>query len=448
MTARSHSSSRSLLAWLPAPLVRVALALVLLAGAAKYVRSSIWLQWGKVPGDLAVFYVTGLAVRQGIGLYDPEAQRDLAVAVIGEIRAGRYQVPLDSNTHPPSEVWLPVLVSLLPWPVVAELFRILLHIGFVGLILLLVRDLRRAAASVERQLLGAALAVWLIPVQTSVNFGQMDIPILLLLWLARDLYRRPNGAVWCGVAIGVAACLKPSPVVLLVFFLVRADWRVILGAVGTALAHLLVSSALLGGFGVWFEWAFQVLPHLLGGSTNYANQTFNGLVYHLYADPKLLLSLAPPPALPAARLLAMLLNLAFLGGAAYLAWRFARRGAGVKFDLGYSLFIVVMLVTSSISWEHYYTWLLFPLAVLLRPDAGWFGGERDWPWAALGLLAYVLVIVTPRFYLLDDRSLYDTYWALRLIIPLKVYGSALIALLLARSLIAHRPVMQPLTPNP
>jgi hypothetical protein len=89
--------------------------------------------------------------------------------------------------------------------------------------------------------------------------------------------------------------------------------------------------------------------------------------------------------------------------------------------------------------------MLFPLAALLRPDAGWWRGEHDWPWAALGLAAFGLIIVTPQFYLLDDRTLYDTYWILRLTIALKVYGSMLVAALIARSLIARR---APLTAEP
>jgi alpha-1,2-mannosyltransferase len=421
----------------PGPrLARAALILVIVAGAAKYVRSTILLQIGEVPGDLAVFYVTGLAVRQGIGLYDPEAQRALAVEVIGPERAGRYRAPLDSNTHPPSEVWLPVLVSYLPWPQAADIWRGVLHFSFLAAITWIALDLRRAGASTERVLLAVALAIWLIPVQTSIDFGQLDVPILLLLLLARDLYRRPGGEVWCGVAIGVAACLKPSPVVLLAFFLVRGDWRVIGGAVGAAVVHLVVSSALLGP-GAWFDWAFNVLPHLLGGSTNYANHTFNGLSYHLFADPQLLHSLAPPPPLLGARALAQVLNLAALGGAAWLVWKCARRGRDLSFELGYGLFALVMLVTSSLSWEHYYTWVLLPIAALLMPGADWFRGPRDWPWAALGLAAYGLIIATPRFYLLRDMSLYDTYWFLRLFISLKVYGALLLGVLVIRAMRRH-----------
>jgi alpha-1,2-mannosyltransferase len=387
--------------------------------------------------------VTGLAVRQGIGLYDPEAQRELAVQVIGPIRAGRYRTPLDSNTHPPSEVWLPVLVSFLPWPQAADIWRGALHVGFLAAIVWVFLDLRRQGASKERLLLAVALAVWLIPVQTSVDFGQLDVPILLLLLLARDLYRRPNGAVWAGAAIGVAACLKPSPVLLLIYFLVRGDWRVIAGAVGAALAHVVLSGALLGPQ-VWFDWVFKVLPQLLGGSTNYANHTFNALSYHLFAEPRLLTSLAPPPALPAARALTTVLNVAVMGAAIFVTWKYARRwnaGAGsgrplLAFELGYGLFILVTLVTSSLSWEHYYTWAYLPIAALLAPAAGVYRNWRDWPWLAAGLLAYGLIIMTPRFYLLPDLDQYSIHWVLRLLIPVKVYGSLLLSVLITRVLVA------------
>ena len=88
--------------------------------------------------------------------------------------------------------------------------------------------------------------------------------------------------------------------------------------------------------------------------------------------------------------------------------------------------------------------VLLPIAALLVPGAGWFRGRRDWLWAVAGLAAYGLIIVTPRIYLLDDRSLYDTYSILRLFISLEVYGSVMLAAFLARSLVAnlHLPIPQ------
>ncbi len=66
MTAEAKPRAQGSLGLLPTPIVRLALILVLLAGVAKYVRSTILLQWGKVPGDLAA----SVAARRLLELMD------------------------------------------------------------------------------------------------------------------------------------------------------------------------------------------------------------------------------------------------------------------------------------------------------------------------------------------------------------------------------------------
>ena len=409
--------------------------LLLLLALMRHFRVTVFLQRGHIPGDFAIIWTAGLAAQRGIDMYEPQAARELALAAVGEVRSGWYSVPLWSTTHPPSEFPLTWLFALLPWSVAASIWLVFLQFCFFATLGWLLVLLRRHRASLNAQWIFGILGVLFIPAQFSIEIGQLDLPLLALILAALALAQRGHSGR-AGIAIGIAACIKPTPVILLGLFLLRKDWRAIVGACLTAL-FLIYLSILLVGFESWATWLSRILPELLKGSTLASNQSFNGIGFHLFAAPELLHSLAPPPSIASARALTLILSIGFLGVLATIAWRFGRETADWRFQIVYALFVVYMLIGSSISWDYYYTWALLPLALLLAPRAGLLRTRRDWIWMIVYLGAYGLIALPARFYVFDP-SLYRQYLILRLLIPVHVYGALLLSGLLIRALWLNR----------
>lgn len=407
-----------------------------LAGAfllsfSRHLWVTIWLQRDQIPGDFALIWVAGLSAHRGLNLYNPALGRQLALEGIGEIRSGWYTTVQLSYAHPPSEVLGPWVLAFLPWPIARVMCWVILHLTYLTVIGWLVWLIRRQGASSATSWTFATLAMLYTPAQFSIEVGQWDIPLLALMLAGLELAQQKR-SIWMGVAVGLAATIKPTPAILLGLFLVRRDWRAIGAAIVTVLMVIGASISLVG-VDDWQVWLSQILPELLRGSTFINNQTFNGLGYHLFAEAPLLFSQESPPQILGARILTTILSLITLIGTLGLAWRFARNGKEWRLQLVYALFVIAMLVSSSISWIYYYTWALLPLALLLLPQAGIFRSRKDWPWALLYIVAYLSVMAPSRFYIFAPEA-YEANWFLRLLIPIRVYGAITLGALLIRAI--------------
>ena len=112
---------------------------------------------------------------------------------------------------------------------------------------------------------GAALALAATGIALVQNFalGQMYLPLLLSLAVGLLLVER--GRTFAGgLALGVMLPVKPFAVPLVVYFLLKREWRVVAGAGVGALAVTAVSLVALG-WAVHAEYAAVALPHQAAG---------------------------------------------------------------------------------------------------------------------------------------------------------------------------------------
>lgn len=418
-------------------LIHAAMGIILLLALARHIRVTMLLQMGEIPGDFALIWIGGLNARLGISPYDWEMGAAAAEKYVGYLASAWYTTSTMSYIHAPTELLFTWPLTFLPWTTTALVWHILLQLTFFSIVGWLIWQIRQHGASIYAQWLFAILAILFIPAQFSIEVGQWDLPILALILAALALTQRQK-SIAAGFAIGLAIAIKPTPVVLLGIFLVRKDWRAIISAASTVLA-LIGLSILLMGTQYWQEWLFQILPELLQGSTLANNQTYNGFAYRLFVDPALFWSHDPPPAIPAARWIAMTLSLSTLAGIMGIAWYTSRNiqpdtpEESHRLQLLFALFTIAMIVSSSIAWVYYYTWTLLPLALLLSPRAQITQGSRAWLWLALYLGAYALIVLPTRFYAFAPAQ-YETFWLLRLWIPTKIYGGLILAGLVIRAL--------------
>jgi alpha-1,2-mannosyltransferase len=192
-------------------------------------------------------------------------------------------------------------------------------------------------------------ALWLQPVFDTLNVGQINAILMFLVVAGFALNRRmPTLA---GVTIGVAAAVKLTPAIFIVYILLTRRFRVALMAIASA--------ALLTCIGFVVAWADSVQYWLQGtfADTAYliepiaiddvSNQSLNGVALRFFGD--------------SGRTVWLVLALVVGIGGLAVAVRAERRGAPVA---GLLTCAITSLLISPLSWHEHWIWVL-PVGVLL-----------------------------------------------------------------------------------
>jgi alpha-1,2-mannosyltransferase len=219
------------------------------------------------------------------------------------------------------------------------------------------------------------------PVRETLGEGQLNM-FLFALVLA-DVVAMRRGRPWCGVGIGLAAALKLTPGLFVVFLVLIGRWRAAAVAAGTVLGATLLGFAVDGGAS-WQYWTSTLWDtDRVGRLVNPWNQSLLGLLAHL-SDP------APP-----ARLLWALLSAGVAVLGLWRAVRVYRRGDDLA---AVTLVGLTACLISPISWVHHLYWVVPAMVVLADVAAGTpaFGMRlRDHPGVTrlgVGLLAGAVVV--------------------------------------------------------
>jgi alpha-1,2-mannosyltransferase len=182
--------------------------------------------------------------------------------------------------YPPFAALLFTVLALIPDLVL----RILVPIGNVALLVLVVHRSWRAlgirddAELRALTLLSSGVLLWLEPVRTTIALGQVSL-LLLALVMFDVLPSSPKPRRWTGVALGIAAGIKLTPLFFIPYLLLTRRVR----AAAVASATFLVTVAL--GFLVapsqavqyWFHGIFDDLHRIAPADYN-ANQSLRGML--------------------------------------------------------------------------------------------------------------------------------------------------------------------------
>lgn len=205
-----------------------------------------------------------------------------------------------------------------------------------------------------------ALAVlgWLTAFANNHVMGQVNLPVMgiTLGGLALAARGRPG---WGGALVGVACMIKMAPALFVVDALVRRQWRLVAGAVASALA---LSGVAVGVLGVEVTRRFyvDVLP-------GFASGDYNGLRVPLtlwanHSIPNLWIEAFPaevrpwreisPEAMRATRV-------TLLAVVGLSLWRSARGGADqLSCALRVGMIGVLMLLIPTYTYEHHVVWAI------------------------------------------------------------------------------------------
>lgn len=226
-----------------------------------------------------------------------------------------------------------------------------------------------ALVAIGAQLAGALLE----PVRSTLGFGQINALLMVLVVL--DVLLPGDRKRTKGLLIGVAAAIKLTPAVFVVYFLFRRDFRsaarVVAGFVAAgALLWLVRPSA---SFTYWTKLVFDA--GRIGGVDYVGNQSLHGLTVR-----------AGLPesgwVLAAAAVMALVAVIIVRAAEPVLALTACALGG---------------LLVSPISWTHHWTWCV-PILVL----AGWYAWRFDravrWVAAAVVVAGLALFIAGPMWF--------------------------------------------------
>jgi alpha-1,2-mannosyltransferase len=325
-----------------APLMRslVRVPLWLLAGGA-VIAWTAWISYANLGGrfslDLRVYRA---AAKSLIGGHDPY-----------HLRFTHFHLPF---TYPPAALltFSPFslgsvhLIEALWWVINALAVSVILYLG-IRVALELPRQRSFWLAVAFAPLLSRAFE----PLRANTSYGQINLVLLLLVVvdIARIKWRGR------GVLVGLAGAIKLTPMVYLLYFAVKGEWRPFLrgtlafAGIGAVTFIFLPSESRT----FWFHQLFD--PGRAGGVGSRRNQSWYGLVHRWpFTDHWAALSWS-------------VLALVTLGGAIVLVRRLVRRGRII--DAVVALGMCAELI-SPISWSHHWVWIVLVPVLLVRGFKG------------------------------------------------------------------------------
>ncbi|WP_157984855.1 glycosyltransferase 87 family protein [Lentzea terrae] len=273
--------------------------------------------------DLGVYLEGGRTWRSGADLYGPDFQ-------------GPGGLPF---TYPPFAALLFSGLTPLPLPVSAVLFTA------AGIALFTAACHTAALGKTTVPWAGfglAAVCLLLEPLRGSIGLGQINMVLIGLVVADCLLPRTP----WPrGVLVGLAAAIKLTPAIFVLFFLARGRWRPALTAVGTFAAAGMVGWVLAPAQSQQFWFHAMLDPGRVGGLAYSANQSLKGLLFRLGA---------PEPVW-------LVLCAVVLATTLFLLPR-------LRDDLtAVSAVAATGLLISPVSWSHHWLWIAPALLLLKNP---------------------------------------------------------------------------------
>ncbi|WP_216213793.1 glycosyltransferase 87 family protein [Amycolatopsis aidingensis] len=285
--------------------------------------------------DIHVYRAGGRALLSGIGLYSAD---------FPELVPG---MPLPF-TYPPFSALLFVPLTLVPWHLAKVIMTLFSVLGLLATTVIFARRTwpnRGYAATVAL----AVAAVWFIfePVKSTISFGQVNLILMAMVVVdcLRYRLRWPRG-----ILVGVAAAVKLTPAVFVLFFLVRRQYRAALWSLAAFLACGVLALILVPSDSITYWFQALIDPARIGGLEYAFNQSFQGVLSRLLPEGWVRTSIWA---------FLVLLAMALAGVSAYRA-----RSVG---NDGIALLAIAVggLLASPVSWSHHWVWVVPAVVILL-----------------------------------------------------------------------------------
>jgi alpha-1,2-mannosyltransferase len=401
----AHNVSMERLALVLVLMVVLAYALIVFGGQVTFLSRE------KVPDDFSVFYNAGTRLHSGQPLYELNFMK---------------QNPFNGvYKYPPLFALLMESLSLFPNRTALSIWQ------FVGL-LLLGAALYAIIRSHERTLGGGSPTALLFvtvtllyqPLVDTLKYGQMDIAMLALVAFAYAALRAGKPA-WSGLPLAIAVLFKLYPAMLLVFLLLRREWRA-LASFAVSFIVLCTGSILLTGPSPWITYLTQVLPRSAQETAWVENLSFAGFLARLVSDRIELIEFSRigGPWVPIVTLSSYLWAILVLVICVLVARKPASRGSEA-YALAFAAFTCASVLVLPAAWYHYMTLMLLPIGITFfvledRGAAWWVERGNRLAGLVVALVASVALLTYASFWLVWNGVNLGGPWKLAL--SFKFYG--------------------------
>lgn len=313
--------------------------------------------------DLFVQYVAARVLAVHGNIYSFAELRAMANHIGGVRYGSAFSNLLLAYTHPPSDTFFDLRWTPFGFPDVKLIYSFVTPLLYLTSLVLIVWTLKPMAARGLHWIFPVLLFALFLPTRASLGLGQSDITIFFPMVVAFWAFSRDHDLVG-GIALGVAILTKIAPAVFLVYWLWKREWRVLIYALATSILIILISLPFVG-IDLWIRFVTQIFPALSTGTAYAQNQSLPGLINRLMLEPRFAAGLQSAPNVPAIRAVSTAAELILVGLAMLVTG--GRRGSrnSLRFALEFSVWLIVLLIISPIAWDHYFTWLLLPITVLL-----------------------------------------------------------------------------------
>ncbi|SFA75286.1 alpha-1,2-mannosyltransferase [Amycolatopsis marina] len=310
-------------------LVRIALTVLVVSVTAYAIVGSGFV-------DLHVYRTGGYAWLTGIGLYTPGFPQLVPGSPLPFI-------------YPPLSAILFSPLYLLPWQAAKFVLTLASVLGLVAtLVVTAYRVYGRRSLALVLGLGVAAAGLLFEPVRQTIHFGQIN---LILMGLVAVDCLLPRTRWPRGLLIGLAAAIKLTPAVFVLFFLVRRQYRAAAVTVASFAGFSLAGFALAPWQSLKYWFDFLPRTDTTVGVAYAFNQSYQAILHRVLGE-----------GLARSAVWALL-----VAGTFVLAWVAARRARAAGDDVVALLAIACWAVLASpISWSHHWVWAAPAAVVLLR----------------------------------------------------------------------------------
>lgn len=223
----------------------------------------------------------------------------------------------------------------------------------------------------------APFVSWLEPVRETYTFGQINF-ILTMLVVLDLLVLVPRRSRFAGVLIGLAAAIKLTPAIFIVYLVLTRRWRAAVGAVVGAVAACAAGVLATGWRPSWHFWTSLLWQTgRVGRVDRVQDQSLNGLLARLAR-----------PHDPAPWVLIVLTVVVL----AYGLWRARVAALAGDETTGLTLTGFVGALVSPLTWTHHLQWFVPALIVLLNVVTNpAYPKVRRRAYGAMGVVIYATV---------------------------------------------------------
>jgi hypothetical protein len=216
-----------------------------------------------------------------------------------------------------------------------------------------------------------SLAFIAFPTKFTLGMGQVNL-LAFLVFLIAFYYCNKKNIIISGILIAASFLLKPILCFMLFFFIMQKAWKLII-ATSIAIIFFILLSFILYGYTMELYYINSMVPILVNGVAGrevYYNQGMLGFISRLTDDENL------------RKYLSSLISLILI----VFTFFFINKNHSTR-NMQFAIFLTLLLIVHTLSWQHYFVLLIFPFIMATRVILQ----KREYKCFYLLALSYILI---------------------------------------------------------